>query len=85
METVPPGTRLQHDAGTLFLPDPSRQPLALDARRLHQGHLEESNVSTVGSMVDMIEIQRTYASVQKVLTTLDTVRGMITNDLSRVG
>ncbi len=84
MEGVPPGTRLQHDAGTLFMADASRRPLGDDARAVKQGYLEESNVSSVGEMVDMIEIQRTYASVQQVIRALDDVRGTIANSLSKM-
>ena len=84
MESVPQGTRLQHDAGGLFLPDASRRPLADELRAAKQGFLEESNVSAVGEMVDMIQIQRTYASVQQVIRTLDDVRGTIATSLSKV-
>jgi flagellar basal-body rod protein FlgG len=84
VETVPPGTRLQHDAGTMFLPDAARTSVDIADRKVRQGYLEESNVSSVGSMVDMIDIQRTYASVQKVLTTLDSIRGLISNEIAKV-
>lgn len=83
LETVPPGTRLQHDAGTHFLPDLARQPLPAEQRQVKQGFLEESNVGTVDSLVDMISVQRAYASVQKAVTTLDGVRSTIVNDLAR--
>ncbi len=85
MERMPPNVRLQHDAGTLFIPDAGRQTIALGDRKLKQGFLEESNVSTVGSMVDMIDVQRNYAAVQKVMVTLDSIRGMIANDLAKLG
>jgi flagellar basal body rod protein FlgG len=84
MERVAPGTALQHDAGTMFVPDPSRQSIALADRQLSQGFVEESNVNTIGSMVDMISIQRNYASVQKAITTLDGIRGTIANELGRL-
>jgi flagellar basal body rod protein FlgG len=84
MERVPPGTALQHDAGTMFVPDATRQSIALAERQLSQGFVEESNVNTIGSMVDMISIQRNYASAQKVITTLDGIRGTIANELGRL-
>jgi flagellar basal body rod protein FlgG len=84
MERMPPNVRLQHDAGTLFIPDAGRQAIPPADRTLKQGFLEESNVSTVGSMVDMIDVQRNYAAVQKVMITLDSIRGMISNDLARL-
>jgi len=84
METVAPGADMQHDAGTLFLPDASRQPMALEARAVKQGFVEESNVNTVSTMVDMISVQRAYANAAKALTTLDGIRATITNDLGKV-
>lgn len=84
MERVAPAAKLEHDAGTMFVPDASRQSIALDQRKLEQGFVEESNVNTIGSMVDMISIQRNYAAVQKAITTLDGIRGTITNDLGRL-
>jgi len=83
VETVPPNVRLQHDAGTLFLPDPARQPAPPDARAVHQGALEESNVGTVDALVDMISVQRAYAATQKAVTTLDDIRDTIANQIGK--
>jgi flagellar basal body rod protein FlgG len=84
METVPPGTDLQHDAGTLFIPGPTRQAMALGSRAVKQGFVEESNVNTISTMVDMISVQRAYANAAKALTTLDGIRATISNDLGKV-
>jgi flagellar basal body rod protein FlgG len=84
MEMVPPGTDLQHDAGTLFIPGPTRQALAIGSRAVKQGFVEESNVNTVSTMVDMISVQRAYANAAKALTTLDGIRATISNDLGKV-
>ena len=65
METVPPGTDMQHDAGTLFLPGSTRQALAIGDRAVKQGFVEESNVNTVSTMVDMISVQRAYANAAR--------------------
>jgi flagellar basal-body rod protein FlgF len=83
VETVPAGTRLAHEGGALFVPDASREPVAVENRRVRQGMLEDSNVDSVGSMVDMISIQRAYTAVQKAVTTLDDVRRTITTDLGK--
>jgi flagellar basal-body rod protein FlgF len=83
LEKVPRGTALQHAGGTQFLPDEARAPLEPGERVVRQGYLEDSNVSTVGSMVDMISIQRAYAAVQRTITTLDGVRGTIANELGK--
>ena len=50
---------------------------------MSQGFVEESNVNTVSSMVDMIAVQRAYASVQKAVTTMDSVRGTAVNELGK--
>src|SRR4029079_11826804 len=84
MESVPPGTDLQHDAGTLFLPGSTRQALGIGGRAIKQGFLEESNVNTVSTMVDMISVQRAYANAAKALTTLDGIRATISNDLGKI-
>lgn len=83
LEGVPPGTRLQHDAGTLFLPDESREPLDFASRPVRQGAVEESNVSSIGALVDMITIQRAYSSVQRAVTTLDSIRATISTDIAK--
>jgi flagellar basal-body rod protein FlgF len=84
METVPAGTNMEHDAGTLFVPGSTRQQLAIGERAVKQGFLEESNVNTVSTMVDMISVQRAYANAAKALTTLDGIRATISNDLGKV-
>ena len=72
------------DAGTLFVPGSTRQQLAVGERAVKQGFLEESNVNTVSTMVDMISVQRAYANAAKALTTLDGIRATISNDLGKV-
>jgi len=75
---------MEHDAGTLFVPGSTRQQLAVGERAVKQGFLEESNVNTVSTMVDMISVQRAYANAAKALTTLDGIRATISNDLGKV-
>ncbi len=84
VEASPPNATLQHEGGMHFVPDAGRTNVAYDARDLMQGHLEGSNVNTLSSMVDMIAIQRHFANAQKVLTTLDGIRGTISNELGKV-
>jgi len=83
VETVPPGTQLEHDEGTLFLPDPARAEMPLEERKVLQGHLESSNVSTIESLVDLISIQRNYAAVQRAVVTLDEIRDTVSNQLGK--
>jgi flagellar basal-body rod protein FlgF len=83
VERAGAGATLAHEGGTLFVPDAGRQPVAAAERRVHQGAIEESNVNPVSAMVDMIAVQRAYASVQKAVTTLDAVRETATTQLGR--
>ncbi len=83
VEAVPPGTALQHAAGTLFIPPSTTTPVPPSARHVQQGSLEHSNVNTISSMVDMIAVQRAYAAVQKAMITMDGVNGTISNDLAK--
>lgn len=83
VESVPPGVDLEHVGGGLFLPPAGRTPVAADARDVRQGFLEESNVTPVSALVEMISVQRAYANVQKVMTTLDAARGTTVTDIGR--
>ncbi len=83
VETVAPNARLQHEGGNMFVPEAERQSVPVTERRIRQGALEQSNVDTMGAMVDMITVQRAYGAVQKVVTTLDGIRGTIANELGK--
>ncbi len=51
---------------------------------VRQGWLEESNVDPVGALVEMIEIQRGVAALQRSVLVLDGVLERISNDLGKV-
>jgi flagellar basal body rod protein FlgG len=83
LETVPAGSSLQHEAAGLFAASGARTRVELAQRTIRQGVREESNVGTVSSLVEMIAVQRAYASVQKVLTTIDSARGIAVTELGK--
>lgn len=83
VEIVPDDVALQHVEGTHFLPDPARTEQPLEERRVRQGELEASNVDTIGSLVDLIAIQRNFAAVQRAVVTLDEIRGTAATELGR--
>ena len=83
LETVAEGTRLQHEGGTQFVPDASRQAVAPDARRIRQGFVEESNVNTMSAMTAMLDVLHRFGAAQKTLSTLDTARGIATTELAK--
>jgi flagellar basal body rod protein FlgG len=83
LERAGAGAALAHEGGTLLVPDAGRRAVPPGERRVRQGAVEESNVNPVSAMVDMIAVQRAYASVQKAVTTLDEVRGTAASDLGK--
>ncbi len=83
VERAPLGASVAHDGATRFVPDSGRQPAARGDARVRQGFVEESNVTPIGAMVDMIAVQRAYASVQKAVTTMDAVRGIAASELGK--
>lgn len=83
LETTPAGTQLTREGNGLYVPPNTRTPLDADATVVRQGALEESNVSSISQMVDMISIQRAYTAVQKAMSTLDATRGIATTELGR--
>ena len=83
VERVPAGSSLEHAGGGLFVPPDGRQPVASDERDIRQGFLEESNVTSVSALVEMITVQRAYANVQKAMTTLDSARGMAVSEIGK--
>ena len=85
IESVPADARLQHQGGNLYIPGETRTPAVAGSVRVRQGAVEESNVSSVGALVDMIEIQRAYAAIQRAVQTLDGVRATISSEIARVG
>ena len=52
--------------------------------KVHQGHLEGSNVDPVSAMVEMIDIQRAYSAIQRSVLVMDGVLGKISNDIGKV-
>lgn len=67
----------------LFVASGAEDNAPADGQFVRQGYLEASNVGTVDAMVEMISIQRAYASVQKAMTVMDGVRETIANALAR--
>lgn len=78
------GTNLFHEAGALFRAEGEMTSIEAADRRVRQGHLEASNVGTLDSMVDMINIQRAYAAVHNSLQVADGVMDTIANQIGRL-
>lgn len=71
IEGAPRDAELSREGEGLWIPPATKQVVPLETRRVRQGHLEESNVNSLSAMVDMVSIQRAYASVQKVIVEMD--------------
>jgi flagellar basal body rod protein FlgG len=77
-------TPMQREGGVRFRSEDLGRPVEEGTVKVHQGHLEESNVDPVDAMVEMIEIQRAYAAIQRSVMVMDGVLGRISNDLGKV-
>ena len=49
--------------------------------KLHQGHLEGSNVNIIQEMTDMIQTTRVFESTQKAIKAFDDMNGRLVNDV----
>jgi len=84
IERPPDGATLQREEGVRFRSDLRPKRVEEGEVKVQQGHLEQSNVNPVTSMVEMIEIQRSYAALQRSVLVMDGVMGRISNDLGKV-
>jgi len=83
LQTLAPNVELAREGNGLYVPPQNTKSLSSNTAVVRQGALEESNVTPVSEMVDMIAIQRAYTAVQKAMTTLDATRGIATTELGR--
>ena len=76
---------LEREGANLWIPAGDREMVPEDAIEVHQGHLEDSNVDPLSALVEMIEIQRAYAAVQRSMQSSDQVMETITTRIGQVG
>lgn len=55
-----------------------------DGTTVHPGFLEDSNVNSIGEMVDLLAAQRSFESAQKVLGAIDAADQKSSNELARL-
>ena len=82
--TLASGTPVDID-DALWVPPTDSEAVPDMEIQVRQGHLEGSNVDPVSALVEMIEIQRAYASVQRSIVTVDRTMETITTQIGRVG
>ncbi len=83
IEGVAPGETLTHAGATHFVPPASRALLPAADRGVRQGQLEEANVNAVAGLVEMIDTQRNYATVERAVRVLDEVRETAATQIGR--
>lgn len=83
MEQAPKGTELERQGNDLWVPPATRDVMKPTSRDLRQGVLEESNVNSITSMIDMVAIQRSFAAVQKSIQELDRSNQTVTTELAK--
>ncbi|HEY9228186.1 MAG TPA: flagellar hook basal-body protein [Gemmatimonadaceae bacterium] len=83
MEGAPKDAELQREGEALWIPPTTRTVIKPEARNIEQGHLEESNVNSMSALVDMVVVQRAYASVQKSIVEMDRTNQTIVTDLAK--
>jgi flagellar basal-body rod protein FlgF len=76
---------LEREGANLWIPPKDQEAVPTAEVQVRQGHLEESNVDPVGALVEMIEIQRAYAAVQRSMLAEDGVMRTITTQIGRIG
>ncbi len=79
----PEGERFAKIARTSFVLRPGVEPpTALGQVLVKQGYLETSNVSVVKEMTDMMNAYRTFESYQKIMTTMDDLKGRLISSVT---
>lgn len=83
MEQAPKGVELDREGASLWVPSANKEVMKPEARTVKQGVLEESNVNSMSALVDMVAVQRAYASVQKAIVTMDQADETITTQIAK--
>lgn len=83
MEGAPKGVELQREGEALWIPPQNKVVLKPEERRVQQGHLEESNVNSMSALVDMVVVQRAFASVQKAVVEMDRINETAVTQLAK--
>jgi flagellar basal-body rod protein FlgF len=68
-----------------YAPGGEVHPVDEDTTHVRQGAVEDANLDSLLSMVDLVTIQRAYAANADALKAMDSVLGMVTNEVGKVG
>jgi flagellar basal-body rod protein FlgF len=83
VELPPKDADLSREGESLWIPPATKQVLALKDRNVKQGYIEESNVNSMSALIDMVTVQRAYASVQKSVIEMDRTNETVTTQLAK--
>jgi len=84
LETVDdPGTMLKEGMGR-YVPAGTTHKVADGDVSVRQGSVEDANMNPIQSLVDLVTIQRAYASNIEALHAMDSVLGAVTTEVGRV-
>ena len=75
--------QLHRNSYGLFVPDDEQQNQPAQDFRIMQGFIEKSNVNVVRNMVQMIELQRIYETLQKSIITQDETLRLAVNEIAK--
>lgn len=75
---------LKKEGNNLFInPDQKNIKVGESKTSVHQGFVEQSNVNAVGEMTNLINANRNFESIQRVIKTYDTMSAKAVNEISK--
>lgn len=75
---------LKKEGNSLFInPDQKNIKIGEVKTSVHQGFVEQSNVNAVSEMSSLINANRNFESIQRVIKTYDTMSGKAVNEISK--
>lgn len=75
---------LKKEGNALFInPDQQNIKIGESKTSVNQGFVEQSNVNAVSEMSSLINANRTFESIQRVIKTYDTMSGKAVNEISK--
>ena len=75
---------LKKEGNSLFInPDQKNIKIGESKTSIHQGFIEQSNVNAVSEMSSLINANRNFESIQRVIKTYDTMSGKAVNEISK--
>ena len=83
IELPPKDGNLSREGESLWIPPATKTEMPLKDRNVKQGYLEESNVNSMSALIDMVTVQRAYASVQKSIIEMDRTNETVTTQLAK--